>query len=289
MKSKYRKIFHISAFGLLLTIILFLLNGIPGANEDDRRVIFTESDVAQVIARFMRTWNRPPTEEELRIGFQNYVRDEILYREALARNLDEYDQKVRLALIQKITMMGTIAAESADYSDQDIEAFFALRKERYRIPERISLIQVLLKSDDGIEKISRKANDLLELLREEDPQPELIYKYGDPSMLENQYVSVSEEDLGGLFGDIFGSEVMRLELGEWSGPVESSYGLHIVKIIDRTESRIPELKEVLSRVVSDMRYENRNAAEDQFYSEIAPLYQVQFDEATRRLVEGGEE
>ncbi len=62
----------------------------------------------------MRTWNRPPTAVELSKGLGQYVRDEILYREALARNLDRADPTVRLAMVRKITMMVVARAEAAN-------------------------------------------------------------------------------------------------------------------------------------------------------------------------------
>ena len=91
--------------------------------------------------KFMRTWNLPPTAVELRKGLEQYVRDEILYREALARNLDRADPTVRLAMVRKITMMGVARAEAAELTDEDVEAYFALRKERYRIPARVDMVQ----------------------------------------------------------------------------------------------------------------------------------------------------
>ena len=101
----------------------------------------TEADVAQVRAKFMRTWNRPPTAVELCKGLEQYVRDEILYREALARNLDRADPTVRPAMVRKITMLGVARAEAAELTDEDVEAYFALRKECYRIPARVDMVQ----------------------------------------------------------------------------------------------------------------------------------------------------
>ncbi len=142
--GSWRTFSHLIAFGLLLALAMILVRGTPGDRENASRVVFTEADVAQVRAKFMRTWNRPPTAVELRKGLAQYVRDEILYREALARNLDRADPTVRLAMVRKITMMGVARAEAAELTDEDIQAYFALRKERYRIPARVDMVQVYL-------------------------------------------------------------------------------------------------------------------------------------------------
>jgi parvulin-like peptidyl-prolyl isomerase len=96
---------------------------------------------------------------------------------------------------------------------------------------------------------------------------------------------MTEQDLDRSFGGEFGAGVVTLTPGEWSGPVESGYGLHLVKVTHREESRIPELTEVVQRIITDIRYENRKAAEDQFYAEIAPRYQILYDEAVRSVME----
>ncbi len=288
-QASWRTFAHLFAFGLLLALAMILVRGTPGDSENASRVVFTEADVAQVRAKFMRTWNRPPTAVELRKGLEQYVRDEILYREALARNLDRADPTVRLAMVRKITMMGVARAEAAELTDADIEAYFALRKERYRIPARVDMVQIYLNKDKRGDNIRTDAERLLDSLRKREPQPEQLPHFGDASMLRNSYTDVSEQDLDRVFGGNFGSAVVAVTPGQWQGPIESGFGLHLVKVTHRVESRIPDLTEIVQRVITDMRYEGRQAAEDQFYGEIAPRYQVLYDEAALAAIEGNEQ
>ena len=285
-QASWRTFAHLFAFGLLLALAMILVRGTPGDSENASRVVFTEADVAQVRAKFMRTWNRPPTAVELRKGLVQYVRDEILYREALARNLDRADPIVRLAMVRKITMMGVARAEAAELTDEDVEAYFAFRKERYRIPARVDMVQVYLNKDKRGDSIRTDAEELLESLNNREPQPEELARFGDVSMLRNIYTDMSEQDLDRIFGGDLSSAVVTLTPGMWHGPIESGYGLHLVKVTAREESRIPDLTEVVQRVITDMRYEGRQAAEDQFYGEIAPRYQVLYDEAALAAIEG---
>ncbi len=287
--GSWRTFSHLIAFGLLLALAMILVRGTPGESENASRVVFTEADVAQVRAKFMRTWNRPPTAVELRKGLQQYVRDEILYREALARNLDRADPTVRLAMVRKITMMGVARAEAEELTDEDIKAYFAFRKERYRIPARVDMVQVYLNKDKRGDSIRTDAEELLESLNNREPQPEELAGFGDVSMLRNIYTDVSEQDLDRVFGGNFGSAVVAVASGQWYGPIESGYGLHLIKVRHREESRIPDLTDVVRRVITDMRYEGRQAAEDQFYAEIAPRYQVLYDEAALAAIEGNEQ
>jgi hypothetical protein len=283
----WRTFAHFFAFGLLLALAMILVRGTPGDSEDASRVVFSEADVAQVNAKFMRTWNRPPTAVELRKGFAQYIRNEILYREALARNLDRADPTVRLAMVRKITMMGTAQAEAAELMDEEIQAYFALRKERYRIPARVNLMQVYLSKDKRGDSVQADTTQLLESFRQREPQPGELAGLGDSTMLESVFTEMSAQDLDRIFGGEFGAAVLALTPGKWSGPIESGYGLHLLKVTHRTESRIPDLTEVGQRVIADMRYEGRKAAEDQFYAEIAPRYQTLYDEAALSALEEG--
>ncbi len=277
---------HMLGFGLLLALVILLAKGPPVDREDGGRVAFTEADLAQVRARFERTWSRPPTAIELRKAFDRYVRDEVFYREALARGLDRNDPVVKMSLVRKITMLGTAQAQAAEPTDAELKAYLELRTERYRIPASFSLMQVYLNPDKHGENIGTDAAELLSKLRKEDPPPEELAELGDMLMLPNVLNDTSEDQLARKFGTAFRDAVMSLAVGRWEGPVESGFGLHLVKITRREESRIPEWTEVRDRIARDMQYEGRKAAEDQFYAEILPRYQVVYSEGVGAFLEG---
>jgi len=279
---------HMLGFGLLLALAILLAKGPPVDREDSGRVVFTEADLAQVSATFERTWSRPPTAIELRKAFDRYVRDEVFYREAIARGLDRYDPVVKMSLVRKITMLGTAQAQAAEPTDAELKAYFELRTERYRIPAWFDLMQVCLRPDKHGEHTGTVAAELLAGLREKDPRPEALAELGDVLMLPNTAKDMSEEELARVFGTVFRDAVMSLAVGRWEGPVESGFGLHLVKITRREESRIPEWTEVRDSLASDMQYEGRKAAEDQFYAELLPRYQVAYSEGLGELLEGGE-
>ena len=285
-RRSWRTVAHMLAFGLLLALAILLAKGPPVDREDGGRVAFTEADLAHVRAAFQRTWSRPPTAIELRKAFDRYVRDEVLYREALARGLDRNDPVVKMSLVRKITMLGTAAAEAVEPSDAELKAYYELRTERYRIPASFDLMQVCLSPDKRGEHVGTDAAELLAGLREKDPRPEELAELGDMLMLQNVAKDMSEDQLARTFGTEFQSAVMSLAVGRWEGPVESGFGLHLVKITHRSESRIPAWTEVRDRIASDTQFEGRKAAEDQLYAEILPRYQVVYSEGVGALLDG---
>ena len=281
-----RTLAHFLGFGLLLALILMVVRGTPQAGDATARVTFTEVDLKQVHARHSRTWNRPPTAEELRRAMEQYIREEILYREALARDFDRNDPTVRLAMVRKVMMLGTARAEAIEPSDKELQAYFALRQERYRIPAVVDLIQVFVSTDKRGDKAQGDAEELLTELRERDPKADELDAYGDSIMLANVQVDMSEQDLDRTFGKGFSTAVVTLEPGQWAGPVESGYGLHLVKVLKRDDATIPDWRDVRHRLITDIQFEARKAAEDQLYAEIAPRYQIVYDDAVASVLEG---
>ena len=108
---------------------------------------------------------------------------------------------------------------------------------------------------------------------------------GDPLPLPSSFARVTPRELEATFGPEFVENLAGVTRGQWEGPVESGYGLHLVKVTRREDSRIPEWTEVRERIVTDMRFEGRKAAEDQFYAEILPRYRLVFSEGLDALLE----
>jgi parvulin-like peptidyl-prolyl isomerase len=104
-------------------------------------------------------------------------------------------------------------------------------------------------------------------------------------MLDISYEGQSEREVSAAFGEVFAEALVRLPVGEWQGPVSSGYGLHLVKVTEREDSRIPEWREVANRVIGDMEFEARAAARDQLYQEIAQNYEVYLDRDVREFLE----
>ncbi len=93
-------------------------------------------------------------------------------------------------------------------------------------------------------------------------------------MLQYDYPSRSQQDLRELFGTAFAESVFELELGSWHGPVESSYGVHLVLVRERTEPRMPSLSEVRARLRADLLDQRRREMNEAFYAALRERYEV---------------
>lgn len=285
MRDVFRKpAVHVLILGAMVAVAILVAKG-PPAGEAARRVVITGGDLLQLRASFVRTWQREPTADELRGALEQHIRQEVLYREALSRGYDRDDLVVRRAMQQKMEFLAASQSLQEPPTEEEIEAFFSLRRERYRLPAVVSFAQLYVSPDRRGADTETFANELLERLRREDPGPMSLPTWGDPIMLETFYSDTSEQEIRGAFGADFAEALVVLPVGSWEGPVTSGFGLHLVKIARRVESRVPDWREVSGRVISDMEFEARASSRDQLYQEIAQNYEIVLDGQVRDLLE----
>ncbi|MCK4773517.1 MAG: hypothetical protein KAT30_01985, partial [Candidatus Krumholzibacteria bacterium] len=61
------------------------------------------------------------------------------------------------------------------------------------------------------------------------------------------------------------------------GPVGSSFGLHLVRIDGRTESRMPDFESVRERVRYDFMYDRKNDVVDEAYNSVKSRYTIRVE------------
>ena len=267
-------IIHILFFGLLLALILLVVLGPPMGREEERRVVITDSDIEQLRISWMRQWQRPPTDAELRNLIERHVREEVLYREAVARGFDKDDLVVRRTMQRKMEYLGESQVQQQMPDDNEVKAYFALRSEQYRVEPDVSFAQVYISTEEPADDVTKAVEKTLARLRTEKPDLNNLADYGDRFMLQNRYTDQIPQQVRSQFGEAFAEALMSVQQDSWQGPIESGYGLHLVFVYDRKASYVPELENIAARVVDDMQNEARTSARELFYIEILRNYEV---------------
>jgi len=278
-------IVHILLFGSLLAVLWLVIVGPPAGGVGSKQVIITDSDIEQLASSFMRQWQREPTSEELRGLLESFVRDEVLYREALARDYDVDDGAVRRAMLLKMEFLGQSQADNVDPSEAEIESYFAFRREKYRVPQVLSFVHLFFSADMRGATVSDDARATLPQLEGLGPNQDLVSQYGDPFLLRYNYVAQSEREIRSEFGVGFTEEILQLEPDGWAGPIQSGYGYHLVYVYGRTESYVPEWQAIRSSIERDMLFEAQRAAGELFYTEILRNYQIVFRGEVQNILE----
>ena len=107
-----------------------------------KQVRVSEGDVRWLVQTWSRQWQRQPTREELRGLVTNFLKEELLAREARAMGLDENDTIVRRRLAQKVEFLMQDTSRLAEPTDDDLRKFYAAHPERFQTDARISFTHV---------------------------------------------------------------------------------------------------------------------------------------------------
>ncbi len=254
--------------------LLFVLYGIVG---DDPafapdRIVVDEKRVASLAATFQRTWLRPPTRGELDGLVRDFVDEEILVREGLALGLDRDDLVIRRRLRQKMEFLHTDLAEQEKPAEAELAAFLSENRERFQEPARLSFRHVFVSPDAGSPAARHRAHELLRKLRAGGSES-LVE--GDPTLLPKTMVKASERDVASVFGGGFAGDVLALAGNDWTGPVASSYGLHLVRVDERVPARMPELEQIRRQVEREYETAQRAEANQRFLQELRERYEVE--------------
>jgi parvulin-like peptidyl-prolyl isomerase len=261
---------HFLIGGALIYAIYGLAADDPMASPD--RVVVDEQRVDKLVATFQRTWMRPPAAGELDALIQDFVDEEILVREGLALGLDRDDPVIRRRLRQKMEFLRVDLGEQENATDAELTAYLLANQERFEEPARLSFRQVFVNPDAGSPAARRRANELLGKLQSGTPD---AAGKGDSTLLPETMGSASEREIGTVFGADFAGDVFALTGDDWSGPLASSYGLHLVRVGERVAARKLELEEARREVERDYETARRAEANQRFLRELRERYEVE--------------
>lgn len=262
---------HFLALGALLFAAFSFLSADNDAPRDDQ-IIVTTGRIEHLAAIFTATWQRPPTQRELDGLIEDYVREEVAYREGMALGLDRDDTVIRRRIRQKLDFVAEDLASLAQPTDEDLAAYLEANPDDFRTDPRISFRHVYF--NPGA-RAGTLESDVHEAITQLNGDPDLDpAALGDRILLERAYADVSSSDVASVMGPSFAAAVSAMEPGVWQGPVESGYGVHAVIIDARSEGRTPELDEARAEVQREWLNERRVETIDRFYEQLLSRYQV---------------
>ncbi len=266
---------------LLIGFALFAVSALwPSRDSGSEKLIaVTSLEVEWLRRNWQARWQRPPTETELRGLVDGFVRQEVLYREAIAMGLDRDDQVVRNRMVQKLELLTDDLAAQAQPAEVQLQTYMQDNLDRYLIPERRSFTHVYFNIDRRGESVVATAEDVLRQLRANPSAARRAAELGDRFMLAHDYAMQSPSEVARGFGQRFADSLFAVPPGEWQGPVPSGYGWHLVLVTDVTESQVPQLAQVRNAVLRDYLTWIREQASDALYNGLLQNYEVEIDEA----------
>ena len=234
------------------------------------KIVITSGKVEHLVTGFSRTWRRPPTAQELDALIEDYLREEVFYREALAIGLDKDDTIVRRRMRQKLEFLAGDATAIVAPTDQELQAWLQRHPDRFRVEPTRAFSQIYFAGGEKPPAAAAKALEQLGRAAGEFRANEL----GDATMLPREMPPTGVAEIGRVFGDHFAREVARLEPGRWAGPVRSGYGWHLVRVSDRNEGGARPLPEVREAVKREWQAARGREIVDATYAKLREKYTI---------------
>ncbi len=251
---------HFLAIGLGL----FLLFSLVASDDTDTRIVIDEYDINELIAKWNLQTQRDPTEVELKGLLDDYIKQEIYYREALSMNLDHNDEIIKRRMAQKIKFLTEDIAENSEPSDEELEDFLIANQEDYMDEMRVSFTHLYFSPD---RRDDAKA-DAEQALKTTNPK-------GDRSPVRTEYENSPLFRIRADLGFEFVSELSSLKANEvWQGPISSGFGYHLVKISEVIPARPKTLNEVRTQLLNDYQYQIQQEINDDLYDGLLQKYEV---------------
>ncbi len=265
---------HFVVCGAILFAVFRLVNREPEA--DAQSIVVGPGQIEHMITTFARTWQRSPTPEEVKVLIDQYVREEVLSREAMKLGLDQNDVIIRRRLQQKMEFIADDLTGFAEPTEGDLAGYLSAHPDAFRQDQELTFRHVYLNPEKHGEQLDGVAAKLLADLQSRGAQAD-VSSFGDPTLLEPAFRREPQRRVEATFGGGFAAELGRLSVGEWSGPVASGFGMHVVFVEQRTEGRVPALDEVRPQVRREWENARREEANRKFLEEALKRYEVSIE------------
>ena len=266
---------------LALALVIFIIYGALNKSEIQQpdRIVVTQARIEQIASLFARTRQRPPTPSELQGLIDDYVQEEVYYREGLALGLDKDDTVIRRRLRQKMEFLNDAEIEALAPTEAELEEYLKTNPAKFEIDAAIAFRQIYLNPERRGDNVDENAASILSALHSDpslNPAP-----LGDKTLLPVELGVTSKASITQTFGLAFAEEVAKAPPGNWIGPIKSTFGLHLVRVQENSPGRLPTLAEVRGVVAREWAYEKRKALADLRLAKLLKRYEVTIESVSK--------
>ena len=263
---------------LLIGITVFAVYGYThrgrGGVESSRQITLSLDELGQMDLYFESQWHRQPTPAEFQAMLEDKVREEVLYREALAMGLDKDDTIVKRRMAQKMQFLAEDVAAAHEPSTAELKAWFEKNSNKFALPSRYSFRHLYFSPDKRGKNAQEEAAKTLAKIAGQPEDSKLAVSLADRFMFQDYYGDRAPEALAKEFGPQFVVALEKLKPGSWQGPIESGYGWHLVYVDTVIPGHIPAFEEMEPDVKTAWLGEQKATAWQKAYAEMRAKYVV---------------
>ncbi len=251
------------------------------------RIVLTAADLQQLCRDWTLQYGTTPSAAQTRALVENAVDDEVLLREAFAAGLDRGDPVVRDRLVTLGRSLALAKADDAAALERaaralglqrsdtliqryltsmmrlavtklspdalpatgDVADYYTQHADQFRDPPRLRFTHVYVSVERHGSAADAVARQLLDTLQHNSVDPQDAPARGDSFIQGPDVPAASPSDLERTFGPEFAAAIAAVPPHIWSGPLRSSYGLHLVWVSERIPAQTRPLHAVRNQVL----------------------------------------
>lgn len=256
---------------IILGAMLFVGNALWERHvlKTDMTIVIQPGEMERQAVIFASENRRQPTDEDLRALLFSYVEEEVLVREAQRLGLAEDDTIIRRRLAQKMRFLIEDTSKNKPPDEMELRDWFDKNKAQFIEPERRSFSHVYLSPEKHGDQLQADAQTILSQITDENWK-----SLGDPFMLNREYGLIETAAVERLMGTNFAKSIFSIQSTDWQGPIQSAFGLHLVKVDEVKTQAMPTFETVRDLVEAKWRDTTIRAENNQRLRNLIDKYEV---------------
>ena len=248
---------------VLIGSVLFAIDAWlhPPAKES-RTIVVTKQMRNSIVETYDEDHARKPTDAELKATIDNWVGEEILYREGRLLGLDQGDPTIRDRIVYKLKVMLTDEAKAREPTPAEIQAWFEINHARYDEPDRVTFLATAPVTED----VARQEFAAVKAQKE-------------TAELQEQarlFLDRPRSAIAPVFGEGFAKALDESAIGQWK-LIQSTAGWHLVRVDGRKAGKLAALDDVRSDAIKSWQSEQTLKSTLDAMSRLKSRYTVRYE------------
>jgi hypothetical protein len=263
---------------LLIGFLIFITSYYLAKRRETHTIVVDKAVMARLVMAWETQFGKSPNNNELKIALDDYVRQEVLVREAQQLGLNQDDEIIKRRLQQK---MAFILKDNLVVPEPDkaaLEKYYSQNAQKFTDPPKRSFTHIYFSADNSsIDKAKARAMSVLQDM-ETKPVRARAPELGDHFMLLYDYENVDKKEVIGLFGDSqFTDSLFTVKENQWTGPFLSGYGWHLLYVTKKSANTIPPLSEIRDKVLASYKEDQINQMNNEAILKLIDKYNIKLN------------
>jgi hypothetical protein len=274
---------------LIIGALMFVISDIIEKDyvSEDYRIEITKQNVESMFKRWVEQLKRMPTQEEFDAYLENYLKEEILYREAKTMGLDKDDIIIKRRLVQKLEFLTNDLINISPPNLEEVKKYYEENPDEFTLPGKVDFIHIFFSIDaSSLDEVKEKAEVIKKNLNQKSEIPKNYFKLGDPFLLPYEFNDMPMDNVTRNFGQSeFSDNLYNLSVGKWDGPFLSTYGVHLVYVLKKQLSTMLDFIEVKENIKLEIAEKRNRKAYKDFLSELKKKYNIRYSDELKTFAD----